>query len=102
LGAISETATHMSLHTAAPDASGSNESTANREPIELVLDNDELTVSNVSFTGGAANGPVTHVGFWTAATGGDFIDAIALSGASDGTFNALGEYIIDSVTITGT
>src|SRR5690606_40152645 len=68
LGAISETATHMSLHTAAPDASGSNESTANREPIELVLDNDELTVSNVSFTGGAANGPVTHVGFWTAAT----------------------------------
>ena len=59
----------------------------------------DLTISNKAFTGGAANGPVTHVCLWSAITGGTFYGSVALTG--DTTFNSAGEYTITSLTVNG-
>ena len=93
-------ATHLSLHTAQPNASGSNESTAARVAASWpAASGGDLTVTNKNFTGGAASGACTHVGFWTASSGGTFHGYQALTG--DQTFNAAGEYTITSLTVNG-
>jgi hypothetical protein len=55
---------------------------------------------DLNFTGGAASGAATHLGFWSAATTGTFYGWQALTG--DQTFNAAGEYTVTGITITGT
>jgi hypothetical protein len=96
-GALAAEITQMSLHSADPGATGTNETSAARQAVTLT-DNGSgvLSVSNVAFTGGAANGPVSHCGFWAGAT---FKGSLALSG--DATFNAAGEYTVTSATWTG-
>ena len=94
--------THLSLHTAQPASptSGTNESTAARVLASWpAASGGDLTVSNKSFTGGASNGACTHVGFWSASSGGTFHGYVALTG--DQTFNSAGEYTITSLTING-
>ena len=89
--------THFSLHTADPGATGANESTAARVAATWSVDADgDLTDTAIAFTGGAPSGPVTHVGYWSAATGGTFRGSRAVTG--DATFNASGEYTVTSVT----
>jgi len=95
---ISEAAVYASLHSADPGTTGANETSADRVAIDLTPGSGSLTASNLSFSGGTPNGAVTHVGFWDAIDG-NFIDAMELSAESDGTFNALGEYIVDTVTL---
>lgn len=97
-GAIS----HLSIHTALPNASGSNESTAARVAAGwgAAANGDFATLTNKAFTGGAASGPATYVGFWSAASGGTFYGYQQLTG--DQTFNAAGQYTITSLAITGT
>ena len=91
-------ATHLSIHTAQPNASGSNESTAARVAASWPSSSSgDLTVTNKAFTGGAASGAATHVGFWSASSGGTFYGDKALTG--DQTFNAAGEYTITSLTV---
>ena len=95
-------ATHLSLHTAQPASttSGTNESTAGRQAAGWgAAANGDLTTTNKNFTGGAANGACTHVGFWSASSAGTFHGYVALTG--DQTFNAAGEYTITSLTING-
>lgn len=99
--AMQNAATHLSLHSAQPDASGSNETTAARVAAGwgAAATGDFATLTNKAFTGGAAGGPVTHVGFWSAASGGTFYGYLALTG--DQTFNASGNYTITSLAVPG-
>jgi hypothetical protein len=99
--------THMGLHTAAPNTSGSNPALSARQAItwETAANGDMIATVDLPFTGGAASGPVTHAGFWSSAgtgsppTGGTFYGAYPVTG--DATFNADGEYTVTSITLTG-
>ena len=100
--AMQNAATHLAIHTAQPNTSGSNESTAGRVAASwgAAANGDFATLSNKTFTGGQASGPATHVGFWSAATAGTFYGWLPLTG--DQTFNSAGQYTISSITIPGT
>lgn len=100
--AMQAAATHMSLHTAAPDANGSNQSAAARQAITWVTaaNGDMVATVDLPFTGGAASGPCTHAGFWSAASGGTYYGAYPLTG--DQAFNAAGEYTVTGINIPGT
>lgn len=99
--AMAAAATHASLHTAAPDATGSNQSAAPRKSVPwAAASGGDLALSGpIAFTGGAASGPVTHVGLWSAASGGTFYGAFALTG--DAAFNAAGEYNVTTLNLPG-
>lgn len=94
--------THAAIHTAQPDATGSNASAAARQAITWVTaaNGDMIATVDLAFTGGAASGAATHVGFWSALTAGTFYGWLPLTG--DQTFNAAGEYTVTAITITGT
>ena len=94
--------THARVHTAQPDAAGSNESAAARQAITWVTaaNGDMIATADMAFTGGTASGAATHIGYWSALTGGTFYGWQPLTG--DQTFNAAGEYTITGITITGT
>lgn len=92
-------ATHLSLHTADPGTTGANTATSARVPAAWgAASAGKVTATNKAFTGGAASGTVTHVGYWSALTGGTFCGSRALTG--DNTFNAAGEYTVTSVAET--
>ena len=93
--------TYLSLHTSAPNiTTGGNETTAARVLASWpAASGGDLTITNKAFTGGAANGPCTHVGFNSASSGGTFYGYVALTG--DQTFNSAGEYTITSLTVNG-
>lgn len=101
--AASQTAmTHAQIHTAQPNASGSNEASSARQAITWVTaaNGDLVITQDLVFTGGASSGAATHIGFWSASSSGTFYGWLALTG--DQTFNAAGEYTVTGVTITGT
>lgn len=93
----------MSLHTADPGTTGANETTAGRQAcaFDAAVNGDISLTGTENFTGGAASGACTHVGFFSDATPGSdtFFGGFALTG--DQTFNAAGEYTVTDVTITG-
>lgn len=94
--------THASLHTADPGTTGANASAAARQPIvwDAATSGGDISITGTeTFTGGAASGACTHVGLWSALTGGTFRGGFALTG--DQTFNAAGEYTLTDVTING-
>lgn len=99
--ALAAVATHASLHTADPGATGINESSAGRQAIawDAASGGDISLSAQENFTGGAASGACTYVGLWSAAVGGTFYGGFALTG--DQTFNAAGEYTLTDVTING-
>lgn len=94
--------THMQIHTALPNSSGSNEATSARIACGwgAAANGDFATLTNKAFTGGAAGGPALYVGFWSASAAGTFYGYLPLSG--DTTFNSSGQYTITSLTIPGT
>lgn len=99
--AVDTAITHMSLHTTGAVTSSTNESTAARVAVNGTVDGDgDITWSNVAFTGGAANGPVVRVGYWSASTAGTYYGGALLTG--DTTFNSAGAYTVTSVTETST
>lgn len=106
--AMQGAATHAGIHTAQPDATGSNPANSARQAITWVTaaNGDMVATQDIAFTGGTASGAATHLGFWSAAgtgtppTGGTFYGWLALTG--DQTFNAAGEYTVTGITITGT
>jgi hypothetical protein len=94
--------THAQIHTAQPNSSGSNEASSARQAITWVTaaSGDLVATVDLNFTGGAASGAATHLGFWSASTTGTFYGWQTLTG--DQTFNAAGEYTVTGITITGT
>lgn len=99
--AITAAYPYVAIHTADPGTTGANESTAARVAAAwpAASGSGDVTITNKAFTGGAASGPATHLGLWSALTGGTFGGGFALTG--DQTFNAAGEYTITSHTING-
>lgn len=91
------------LHTGSPGGSGtSNVATSNVATISWgAASNGDITLAGtpIAFTGGAAGGPCTHVSFWDGVpgSGGVFMGDFALTG--DQTFNAAGEYDLDTAVI---
>lgn len=92
--------THVGLSTADPGTTGANPSAAARLPVTWAVDGDgDLTTAAKNFTGGAANGPVHSVTYWSSLTAGTFRGADPVTG--DTTFNSAGEYTA-TPTINGT
>lgn len=99
--AMADVALFAAIHTALPNAAGSNPSTAAREsiPWAAATGGDLSITAPIEFTGGAASGPATYVGFWSAVSAGTFYGFLALTG--DQTFNAAGEYTITALSLAG-
>ena len=100
--AMKAVATHAGLFTAEPNAAGTtNVASSARQSItwETNSSGDMVVTADAAFTGGAASGACTWVGFWSASSGGTFYGGFALTG--DATFNAAGEYNLTGVTVTG-
>jgi len=95
--------THLAIHTALPDAAGSNQSTAIRVATGwgAAANGDFATLVNKVFTGGAPNGPALYVGYWNGGTvgAGTYYGSQALVG--DQVFSSAGEYTIPTFTLTG-
>ena len=99
--AMQSAATHLSLHSATPNASGSNEvGTRVAAGWPAAANGDFGTITNKNFTGLPASGPIAAVGFWSAASAGTYYGHQALTG--DATANAAGEYTVVSLAVTGT
>lgn len=98
--AMGNVATHLAIHTADPGATGLNPAASARVAASWPAPSGgDLVITNKAFTGGAANGPATYVGLWSAVTGGTFYGSVQLTG--DQTFNSAGEYTITSLTVNG-
>lgn len=98
--AIAAAITHATLHSATPDATGSNVIAGMaRQPIDVDSTNGNLTVAaTVNFSGGAAGTPVAAVGFWTGPVGAVFL-GYATRTAGDTALNAAGQYALSSLSI---
>jgi hypothetical protein len=97
--AIAADIDHISLHTATPDATGSNLSAAGKVVVACTSAGGVVTIPQTAFTGGAANGAVVAVGYWHGTgtwRGYNNIDT------GDVNFNAAGEYTLNASTIGGT
>lgn len=101
MDAIAAAFPYLSIHTATPNSSGSNESTAARQAASWAsASGGDLALSGtVSFTGGAASGPGVAIGFWSASSSGTFGGYVAATG--DQTFNAAGQMNVTGITIPG-
>lgn len=100
--ALAAAAPYISLHSAAPNTSGSNETSAGRLAASWAsASGGDIAIGSAkAFTGGASNGAVHSVGLWSASTGGTFYGAYAVTG--DASFNSAGEYTLDTFTVAGT
>ena len=97
--AIATAYPYLSLHSATPNTSGSNETSAGRLAAGWgAASGGDISIGAAkNFTGGAANGAVNSVGMWTAATGGTFGGYFAITG--DASFNNI-EIGNDASTLT--
>lgn len=100
--AIDTAIAFMQLHSGARGAAGTtNVTTAARVAVNGTVDADgDITWTNVSFSGGAANGTVAEVSYWSASTAGTYYGGSTITG--DTSFNAAGEFVLTSVTETST
>lgn len=91
---------YLAIHTADPGATGINQSTASRQAANWsAAANGDVTATNIAFNDGGNGEAAAYVGYWSAATAGEFGGSRALTG--DAAFNAAGEYTVDSVTENG-
>lgn len=95
-------ATKVSLHSADPGATGANETSAARQDAAWgTASGGAVSLSGAeNFTGGASTGAVTYVGLWDASA--NFLGGFQIpsGGSNDLTFNAAGDYTLDSLVIT--
>lgn len=90
----------ISLHTAGTVADSTQESTAARVAANWgAAAGGDISCGPLNFTGGAADGPVVRVGYWSLASGGEYGGGSLLTG--DQAFNAAGEYTVNSITENG-
>lgn len=101
--AMQTAAAYAAIHTATPNGSGSNQSSAGRQAITWVTaaNGDMVATVDLPFTGGEANGPAPVVGFWSASSAGTFYGYKEIT-SGDVEFNAAGEITVTSITFTGT
>lgn len=90
----------VSLHSQIPDLSGSDETTAARRPSAWAAPtNGDLSSASINFTGGAPNGHIEALGFWSSDVVGSFYGFYQLTG--DEIFNASGQYTVTAFTLVG-
>lgn len=98
--AVTNQATYASLHTSAPNTSGSNEVSGSgyaRQPVTWgSVSGGSASMSGTLDFDGPASGTVTHLGLWDAPSGGTFLDSEPLTG--DQSFNAAGEYQVNAMS----
>lgn len=99
--AIAADIDHMTTHTALPDGTGSNRTTAAAAAVVPTSTGGVVSIGSTAFTGIAASGAVGYVGFWHGdpSSGGTWRGSQALTG--DAAANAAGQYTVDSFTLTG-
>ena len=78
--AYAATALYASVHTDDPGVTGDNELGGGREPITWNVGTEDGEVVSDPVVFAVPDGTdLTHVGIWTDATGGDFLDSLANS-----------------------
>lgn len=80
-------ALYVSFHTADPGSTGANEIAGTRAAITWTPGPTDGQITGTA-SGAVANGTaVAYVGFWTAVSGGTFLDSAAGAATSNGTVN---------------
>lgn len=99
--AMAAAATHATINDTYPDASGATADTA-RAAItwDASANGDMILTVDEAFTGGTAGGDAVGVGLWNSDGSVYYGDLQITSG--DLTFNAAGEYTLQSITVAGT
>lgn len=91
---------YASAHTAAPNDSGSNEvsggSYARVAATFAAASNGQRLSTNAPVINIPAGTTITHIGYWTALTGGNFLGYGAISPAA--VFTTAGTYTVDNST----
>lgn len=90
------------IHTGDPGAAGtSNVATSNVGAITWgTAANGDITLSGQEdFTGGAASGPATWISLWDGVPGSGGVHMWNLQLTGDQTFNAAGEYTLDTAVL---
>jgi len=102
--AMQAAAPYLQIHTALPDATGSNEATCARVAASwpAAVNGDFGALAGLAFTGGTPNGPAKYVGHWSTPTNGtgSFFGYQVITG--DQTFSSGGAFTITSLMIPGT
>lgn len=99
-GGLTDAILFLALHSANPGSTGTNPTSAARLSVAWnapSAGSSSMTAAK-NFTGGASNGAAQFVGAWSAVTGGTFYGYWDITG--DQTFNAAGEYTLDTLTLT--
>lgn len=98
VGGLTAVAAYASLHTAAPNASGSSEVTGGsytRESISWGAASGGTAVSSANIVFDVPTGTtITHLGYWSASTSGTFYGSRALDTSQ--TFSTAGTYTISA------
>jgi hypothetical protein len=106
LAGFSGTAVHASLHTADPGSDGSSEVSGGspaytRESISWASPSSGAVASNSNIVFDVpASTTITHLGYWSASSGGTFYGSRALD--TNQTFATQGTYTISSGNLTET
>jgi hypothetical protein len=91
----------ISLHTADPTSVGNFEATGGgyaRKQTVWTAGGSDGVVTGSQVTIDAAAGTYTHIGIWTAVTGGSFVDKVAISST---TLGATGQILVTpTITVT--
>ena len=102
VGGLTAVVTHVSLHTAEPDASGSNEVTGgtySREAITWGSASGGTATSSAEVVFDVPTGvTITHLGYWSASSAGTFYGSRQLDTSQ--TFSSAGTYTLASGNIS--
>jgi len=102
VGGLTAVAGYASLHTAEPDASGSSEVTGGsytREAISWAAASSGTAASDADIVFDVPTSTtITHLGYWSASTGGTFYGSRALDTSQ--TFSTAGTYTIATGNLT--
>lgn len=102
LSGIAAEADYVSLHTAEPDGSGSDEVTGGTYARRAITWNTPSAGSTTSASQPVLDVPggttITHVGLWSAATSGTYFGSLALDEPE--TYGSSGSYTISTATMS--
>ena len=102
VGGLTSVVTHVSLHTAEPDASGSSEVTGGTYTREAITWGSASAGTATSSADVVFDVPtsttITHLGYWSASSAGTFYGSRALDTSQ--TFSSAGTYTLASGNIS--
>ena len=102
--AMQAAAPYLQIHTALPNATGSNEATCARIAAgwPAAANGDFGALTGLTFTGGTPNGPAKYVGHWSTPANGTGTCYGYQTITGDQTFSSGGAFTITSLMIPGT